>query len=48
MPIGDCLNIDIKMETGTGKTYVYTHTIYELHKRYGLNKFYHRCTFTCD
>lgn len=25
--------------TGTGKTYVYTHTIYELHKRYGLNKF---------
>ena len=22
MPIGDCLNIDIKMETGTGKTYV--------------------------
>ena len=39
MPINDCLNIDIKMETGTGKTYVYTHTIYELHKRYGLNKF---------
>ncbi|MBP9481770.1 MAG: DEAD/DEAH box helicase family protein, partial [Parabacteroides sp.] len=39
MPIGDCLNIDIKMETGTGKTYVYTHTIYELHKRYGFNKF---------
>jgi type III restriction enzyme len=39
MPIDDCLNIDIKMETGTGKTYVYTHTIYELHKRYGLNKF---------
>jgi hypothetical protein len=36
MPVGDCLNIDIKMETGTGKTYVYTHTIYELHKRYGL------------
>ena len=35
----DCLNLDIKMETGTGKTYVYTHTIYELHKRYGINKF---------
>ena len=34
-----CLNLDIKMETGTGKTYVYTHTIYELHKRYGINKF---------
>lgn len=38
-PIGSCLNLDIKMETGTGKTYVYTKTIYELHKRYGLNKF---------
>ena len=37
--IGSCLNLDIKMETGTGKTYVYTKTIYELHKRYGLNKF---------
>ncbi len=33
------LNLDIKMETGTGKTYVYTHSIYELHKRYGFNKF---------
>lgn len=33
------LNLDIKMETGTGKTYVYTHAIYELHKRYGINKF---------
>lgn len=33
------LTLDIKMETGTGKTYVYTHTIYELHKRYGINKF---------
>lgn len=38
-PIDSCLNLDIKMETGTGKTYVYTKTIYELHKRYGLNKF---------
>lgn len=35
----NCLTLDIKMETGTGKTYVYTHTIYELHKRYGINKF---------
>ncbi len=34
-----CLNFDIKMETGTGKTYVYVHTMYELHKRYGINKF---------
>lgn len=38
-PVGACLNLDIKMETGTGKTYVYTKTIYELHQRYGLNKF---------
>lgn len=38
-PISSCLNLDIKMETGTGKTYVYTKTIYELHKRYGFNKF---------
>lgn len=38
-PIGDCLNLDIKMETGTGKTYVYAKTIYELHKRYHVNKF---------
>lgn len=33
------LNLDIKMETGTGKTYVYTQAIYELHKDYGFNKF---------
>ena len=39
MPIADCLNLDIKMETGTGKTYVYTKVIFELHKRYGINKF---------
>ena len=39
MPIGGCLSLDIKMETGTGKTYVYTKTIFELHKRYKLNKF---------
>ena len=37
--IKNYLPLDIKMETGTGKTYVYTKTIYELHKRYGLNKF---------
>ncbi len=34
-----CLNLDIKMETGTGKTYVYTKTMFELHKNYGINKF---------
>lgn len=38
-PIGKYLNLDIKMETGTGKTYVYTKTIFELNKRYGINKF---------
>ncbi|MCR4820217.1 MAG: type III restriction-modification system endonuclease [Elusimicrobiales bacterium] len=31
--------IDIKMETGTGKTYVYTRAMYELHRKYGLYKF---------
>ena len=31
--------IDCKMETGTGKTYVYTRMMYELHKARGLNKF---------
>lgn len=35
----EILNLDIKMETGTGKTYVYTKTMYELHKQYGINKF---------
>ena len=35
----DKANIDIKMETGTGKTYVYTRMMYELHKKYGLFKF---------
>jgi len=29
----------IEMETGTGKTYVYLRTIFELNKRYGFNKF---------
>ena len=29
----------IEMETGTGKTYVYTKTIFELNKRYGFSKF---------
>lgn len=31
--------IDVKMETGTGKTYVYTRLMYELNKQFGLNKF---------
>ena len=29
----------IEMETGTGKTYVYTKTIFELHRKYGFTKF---------
>lgn len=29
----------VEMETGTGKTYVYLRTIYELHKQFGLSKF---------
>lgn len=33
------LVIDVKMETGTGKTYCYTRMMYELHKDYGFNKF---------
>ena len=33
------LGIDIRMETGTGKTYCYTRLMYELNKRYGFYKF---------
>ena len=33
------LNLDIEMETGTGKTYVYIKTIMELHKRFGWSKY---------
>ena len=32
-------NLNIEMETGTGKTYVYIKTIMELHKRYGWSKY---------
>ena len=32
-------NFTVEMETGTGKTYVYTKTILELNKRYGFTKF---------
>jgi len=32
-------NFSIEMETGTGKTYVYLKTIYELNKLYGFKKF---------
>lgn len=33
------LHISVEMETGTGKTYVYTKTILELNKLYGFTKF---------
>lgn len=32
-------NLDVEMETGPGKTYVYIKTIIELHKRYGWSKY---------
>lgn len=33
------LNFSLEMETGTGKTYVYLRTIYELNRSYGWKKF---------
>lgn len=47
LPIADALiktrvarvNLDIEMETGTGKTYCYIKTIFELNKQYGWSKF---------
>ena len=36
--LGHC-QLDIEMETGTGKTYVYTRTIFELNQHYGWSKF---------
>jgi len=32
-------NLTIEMETGTGKTYTYIRTMYELHRHYGWSKF---------
>jgi type III restriction enzyme len=47
LPISDKLvssagcrfNLDIEMETGTGKTYCYIKTMFEMNKRYGWSKF---------
>lgn len=49
VPVGDAyrrdalkatrLHLDVEMETGTGKTYCYIKTIFELNKRYGWSKF---------
>ena len=36
--LGRC-SLDVEMETGTGKTYVYIKTMFELNKRYGWTKF---------
>ncbi len=33
------VSLDVEMETGTGKTYVYIKTLFELHKLYGWSKF---------
>jgi type III restriction enzyme len=34
-----CYHFSVEMETGTGKTYVYLRTIFELSRRYGFKKF---------
>jgi len=47
LPVSDALvktkvakvNLDIEMETGTGKTYCYIKTFFELNKQYGWSKF---------
>ena len=42
IPCSDTLkdmHFSVEMETGTGKTYVYLRTIYELNKKYGFKKF---------
>ena len=47
LPLSDSLassagcdvNLDVEMETGTGKTYCYIKTIFEMNKRYGWTKF---------
>lgn len=40
-PVGQLegMNFSVEMETGTGKTYVYLRTIFELRQRYGFTKF---------
>ena len=36
---GPGINLSVEMETGTGKTYTYVKTIYELNARYGWSRF---------
>lgn len=38
-PNAEDMQFCIEMETGTGKTYVYTKTIFELNRKYGFTKF---------
>lgn len=39
-PLTGCkINLDIEMETGTGKTYCYIKTMFEMNRRYGWSKF---------
>ena len=38
-PTKEKFRLDVLMETGTGKTFVYLKTIFELNKQLGLNKF---------
>jgi len=37
--VRNCPHFSVEMETGTGKTYVYLRTIFELSRRYGFRKF---------
>jgi type III restriction enzyme len=37
--IPSALNFSVEMETGTGKTYVYLRSIFELNRKYGFKKF---------
>ncbi len=37
--VRDCFHFSVEMETGTGKTYVYLRTIFELSRCYGFKKF---------
>lgn len=39
MTDGRLRDFTVEMETGTGKTYVYTRTIFELNRKYGITKF---------
>ena len=43
----DSGDFSVEMETGTGKTYVYLRTLFELNKRYGFSQIRHRRTVGC-